>query len=286
MTISVGQGVQKDHCLGARSWTWSRIWTGSCFVRKSFSMGWGVWESFCAWRRAGCGSDEGRTDTLDSQWCPCSNWGGFSVGDCPGRALAAATPCVCSSVRVSVPHAWATGRREWQHVAPFKAFWGTLHTCPISSSPLTKWQKLKSDLQLPFACLNRPGCDPSSHALLLNCIWQPRLAPPGLGGPHPAATLIISLQLIMSVSVWEASFLNGKVRKQLKLCDFLRYYIHYFLINVIVRFSHDTTGAWTEITAEQSPFTSTGPLSLSPTPFCNILWFWQKLSFWNLKELY
>lgn len=125
-----------------------------------------------------------------------------------------------------------------------------------------------------------PCC--SSHLTVQTCTSRTR-------GPHTAAALIISLQLIMSVSVWGGFFFffsHGKVRKQLESCDFLRYYIHYFLINVIVRFSHDTTGAWTEITAEQSPFTRTGPLSLSPTPFCNILWFWQKLSFWNLKELY
>lgn len=174
MTISVGQGAQEDHLRDGGD-PWSGIWTGSCFVKKSFNMRWGGWQSFCAWRRAGCGSDEGRADTLDSQWCPCFNQGGSLVGDCPGRALAVTTPCLHSSVGVSVPHAWAAGRREWQRVAPFQAFWGTLHMCPISSSPLTKWQKPKCDLQLPFACLNRPGCDPSSHALLLIASDSPDL---------------------------------------------------------------------------------------------------------------
>lgn len=67
--------------------------------------------------------------------------------------------------------------------------------------------------------------------------------------------------------------MHGKVRKRFEQRDFPRYYIHYFLISVIGRFFCDMTGALTEITAEQSPFTRTGPLSLSPTPFYNILWF-------------
>lgn len=104
MTLSTGQVFKKTTSWGmvrARSWTWSRTWTGSRFVRKSFHMRWGGWESFYAWRRAGCGSDEGRTDTVDSQWCPCLNQGGSLVGDCPGRALAVTTLCMHSSVRVS-----------------------------------------------------------------------------------------------------------------------------------------------------------------------------------------
>lgn len=48
------------------------------------------------------------------------------------------------------------------------------------------------------------------------------------------------------------SFLHGKFRKHFEQHDFPRYYIHYFLINAIGRFSCDTTGVLTEITAEQS----------------------------------
>lgn len=81
------------------------------------------------------------------------------------------------------------------------------------------------------------------------------------------------LRLIISVSGRLFFFFHGKFRKYFEQHGFPKYCIHYFLIIVIGRFSHDTTGALTEIAAEQSPFTRTGPLSLSPTPFCDILWF-------------
>lgn len=118
---------------------------------------------------------------------------------------------------------------------------------------------------------------------------------PGLGlcyshtSPCPStqAILIISLQLITSVSIKfiYLFIFHGKVRNHFERV-FPRYCVHYFLINLIGRFSHDMTGELIEITAEQSPFMRIDPLWLPATPFCDILWFWQKFSFWSLKELY
>lgn len=101
--------------------------------------------------------------------------GWFLGGWLPWQGSGCDHPVYAQLCEGELSHAWATGSREWQRAAPFQAFWGTLHTRPISSSPLTKWQKPKSDLQLPSACLNRQGCDPSSHALLLIASDSPDL---------------------------------------------------------------------------------------------------------------
>lgn len=167
-------------------------------------------------------------------------------------------------------------------MSPFPKPSGEPFLCILFPPPLpTKWPKTKSDLKLLFSCLNRPELEPSLHAMLIITFDSPDLH------PHDKKDHVLQpLQLIMCVFGRLFFFLHGKFRKHFEQHDFPRFCIHYFLIIVMDRSSHDTIGALTEITAEQSPFTRTGPLSPSPTPFWDILWFWQKLSFWNLKELY
>lgn len=97
--------------------------------------------------------------------------GGSLMGNCSGGTPAMAIPSPCNSVRVSVPRARASSRE--QHAALSKAFWETFRTHPISSSPLMKWQKPKSDSKLRFACLNRPGFETSSYAMLLIAFDSP-----------------------------------------------------------------------------------------------------------------